>query len=152
MPQIRKLQPDDFKHMLLIEAECFDNGYSPYFIRMIPILFGSTSFIAVQGKSPQGYVAAALEQANPLRAWILSLAVRPKYREQGLGQSLLRHVLDALAKAGATEAALTVAPENKLALALYEKMGFRSEKRCPDFFGPGENRILLKKKLAEENI
>ncbi|HOB35068.1 MAG: GNAT family N-acetyltransferase [Firmicutes bacterium] len=152
MPHIRTLQPDDYKHLLAIEAECFDSGYSPYFIKMIPVLFGSTSFIAVKGKSPQGYVAAALEQANPRRAWILSLAVRPKYREQGLGQSLLRHALDALAQAGAAEVFLTVAPDNKPALALYQNMGFSPEKHCANYFGPGENRILLKKNLVRENI
>ena len=101
-------------HLLAIEAECFDSGYSPYFIKMIPVLFGSTSFIAVKGKSPQGYVAAALEQANLRWAWISVLAVRPTQRAGSA--ELVAPRLDALAcRRG--RGLLTVAPDNKPALA-----------------------------------
>lgn len=54
MPSIRKLNSDDFNYLLTIETESFSSGYSPYFIKMIPILFGNTSYIAIKGHSPQG--------------------------------------------------------------------------------------------------
>lgn len=148
MPEIRKLEPDDFKHLLVIETESFFSGYSPYFIKMIPILYSNTSFISVKGRSAQGYVTAALEQSNPQRGWILSLAVRPKYRGFGLGESLMIHVLDALNEQKVKEVFLTVAPENEHAVALYKKHGFVQGKLIHDFFGPGEHRVQMKKTLG----
>jgi len=148
VPDIRKLEPDDFKHLLVIETESFYSGYSPYFIRMIPILYGNTSFIAVKGKSAQGYVMAALEQTNPQRAWILSLAVRPKYRGLGLSEQLMDAAMEALKKAGVKEVLLTVAPDNERAIYLYEKLGFTNGKIIDDFFGPGDHRKLMKKVIS----
>lgn len=149
MAEIRRLTPDDFKHLLVIETESFYSGYSPYFIRMIPYLYSNTAFIALKGKSAQGYAVAALEQGNPQRAWVLTLAVRPKYRGGGLGKRLLLHVLDALAELKVREVLLTVAPDNEGAVALYQKQGFTQVKDLRDFFGPGEHRICLRKILAE---
>lgn len=148
MTEIRRLEQEDFKHLLLIEAESFNSGYSPYFIRMIPVLYSNTSFVAVKGRSSLGYIAAAIEQGNPRRAWILTLAVRPKYRGMGIGQELMTKGLEALAKAGAEETLLTVAPDNSKAISLYERFGFVTAKTLEDFFGPGEHRQLMKKTMA----
>ena len=79
---------------------------------------------------------AALEQHAPQRAWNHSLAVRPKYRGCGLGEKLMRHVLDALAELKVQEVFLTVAPENEGAIALYQKLGFAQVKPLKDFFDP----------------
>lgn len=147
MPSIRKLEPDDFGCLLTIETESFFSGYSPYFIKMIPILFGNTSYIAIKGHSPQGYVATALEQGS-CRAWILSLAVRPKYRQQGLGKALMEAGLQGLTAAGASEVFLSVAPGNKGAILLYEKLGFSCSQEVSGYFGPGEDRLIMKKDLV----
>ena len=149
MPEIRNLEPDDFKHLLVIETESFDSGYSPYFIKMIPILYGNTSFIAVKGRSAQGYIMGAIEQDNPRRAWIMSLAVRPKARGTGLGEELLLRLLDVLVNVGVKEVKLSVAPDNLKAVGLYEKHGFTSCKIVEDFFGPGQRRKLMKKIIGE---
>jgi len=149
MPEIRKLEHDDFKHLLVIETESFDSGYSPYFIKMIPFLYSNTSFIAVKGRSAQGYAMAAIEQSNPRRAWMLSLAVRPKYRGVGLGERLVIQVLDALKQSEVAEVLLSVSPDNVKAIALYEKLGFTTLKIIEDFFGSGEHRKLMKKIIAE---
>lgn len=144
MPEIRKIEPDDFKHLLVIESESFDSGYSPYFIKMIPILYGNTSFIAVKGRSAQGYGMAAIEQGNPRRAWLMSLAVRPKYRGAGLGEKLITHILKSLAEAKVSDVLLTVTPNNTKAVDLYQRLGFDTVKLLQDFYGPGEDRLLMK--------
>ena len=149
MPEIRNLEHDDFKHLLVIETESFDSGYSPYFIKMIPILYSNTSFIAVKGRSALGYVMGAVEQGNPRRAWIMSLAVRPKARKTGLGEKLLLCLLESMAAIGVKEVKLSVSPENKIAVALYEKHGFTSCRTVEDFYGPGQSRQLMKKIIAE---
>lgn len=148
MPEIRNLEPGDFRHLLVIETESFENGYSPYFIKMIPVLFGNTSFIAVKGKSALGYVVGAIEQANRRRAWIMSLAVRPRARQQGLGSKLVAAVLASLAQAGVREVKLTVSPGNSSAIELYQKHGFVVCREAEDYFGQGQHRLLMKKELC----
>jgi ribosomal-protein-alanine N-acetyltransferase len=149
MPEIRSLEPDDFPNLLVIEAECFQDGYSPYFLKMIPLLYSNTAFIAMKGRQALGYVAAALEQGNPRRAWILSLAVRPQHRGAGLGEKLMVQALNALARTGVAEVKLSVATNNKGAVALYEKLGFETSKSIKDFFGFGKHRELMVKMLTD---
>lgn len=148
MPEIRKIEIDDFKYLLIIESESFDSGYSPYFIKMIPILYGNTSFIAVKGRSAQGYVMAALEQGNPHRAWLMSLAVRPKYRGFGLGERLMCSLLATLKDLMVEEVVLTVSAGNTKAISLYKKLGFREEKLVEAFYGSGEDRLIMKKDIS----
>jgi ribosomal protein S18 acetylase RimI-like enzyme len=38
---------------------------------------------------------------------------------------------------------LTVAPDNQVAVQLYQKLGFVSERYYADYYGPGEHRLLL---------
>jgi len=96
-----------------------------------------------------GYVAAAREQGNPRRAWIMSLAVRPKYRGTGIGEILMENVLTSLREAGVKEVVLTASADNAKALSLYEKLGFATIKVADDFYGPGEHRNMMNKFLAD---
>lgn len=148
MPIIRKLVPEDFNHLLTIEEESFSQGYSKYFLKMIPILFGISSYIAIKGQCPQGYVATAFQQGS-CQAWILSLAVRPKYRQLGIGIGLMQTGLRDLTTEGAREVFLSVSPDNQGAIALYEKLGFTVDQWVEDYFGPGETRLLMKKSLGK---
>jgi len=150
MPAIRKLEHDDFQSLLIIETESFFGGYSPYFIKMIPILFGNTSYISIEGHIPQGYVTTAIEQGNPRRAWILSLAVRPQYRQQGIAKALLETTLNRLIDLGAKEVLLSVAPDNTPALALYLQFGFNANEKVSNYYGPAEDRIIMQKSFLNE--
>ena len=52
------------------------------------------------------------------------LAVDPQTSRPGVGEALVRHLADILAKAGATYLDLSVLHDNEQAIALYEKLGF----------------------------
>lgn len=57
--------------------------------------------------------------------WVItSLKVHYKYRRLGLGEKLIKKVLDHLNKIGADEARLYVSPLNIPAVKLYNKLGF----------------------------
>ncbi len=148
---LRPLEPGDFPFLMQIENDAFSSGYSPYFLREMPILFGNSSYIAIAGREPQGYVAAAREQGSR-RGWILSLAVRPQYRKQGLGRALMKAGLEGLAAVGAREVFLSVAPSNEGAIALYEKLGFSRGEIVADYFGPGEDRLIMMKDLTSGEV
>ena len=57
---------------------------------------------------------------------------------------LLRALMEACLDSGAEGLTLTVAPGNAEALALYRSAGFVDEAFVPGFYGPGEDRYILR--------
>ena len=55
---------------------------------------------------------------------ILNISVRPESRRQGIGSKLMKHFLQLARRHDADTVMLEVRPSNKLAIKLYEKLGF----------------------------
>lgn len=62
----------------------------------------------------------------------LAIALYQEYCERGIGERMLQAVLDSAEKAGYEQAELEVVSENQRAIALYEKLGFRTYGTFPD--------------------
>jgi RimJ/RimL family protein N-acetyltransferase len=62
---------------------------------------------------------------SKIQTWEFGLGVIPEARRQGVAQRLLQHTLDFCREAGQPYLALTVDPTNRIAQALYRKMGFK---------------------------
>ncbi|WP_424810453.1 GNAT family N-acetyltransferase [Roseococcus sp. YIM B11640] len=77
-------------------------------------------------------------------AEVLTLAVRPGDRRQGLGGTLLAEALAFAAAAGVTEVFLEVAEANQPAVALYTLAGFVRIGRRPNYYGPGQDAGVLR--------
>ncbi|MCL6449874.1 MAG: GNAT family N-acetyltransferase [Acetobacteraceae bacterium] len=67
---------------------------------------------------------------------ILSVAVAPEVRGQGVGRRLACDSLDWLRKAGVRRVRLEVRPDNVAALSLYKSLGFKVIGRAADSEGP----------------
>ncbi|MEU0199514.1 MULTISPECIES: GNAT family N-acetyltransferase [unclassified Streptomyces] len=81
--------------------------------------------------------------------WILSIGVARARRGRGLGRRLMTEALHRLGTDGAVEARLAVHPANEAALGLYKSLGFVAEGDVRrDYYGPGEDRLLLRLDLA----
>jgi len=59
---------------------------------------------------------------------ITQVCVDPAVRGAGVGYELMRHCLGALAEAGCRKVSLTVTASNSGAIALYERLGFRTQR------------------------
>jgi len=85
-------------------------------------------------------------------AEILTLAIRPSARRQGLGARLVRAATDRAAALGATRMFLEVAEDNAAARALYGALGFAAAGRRPRYYpradGPAVDALLLVLNLA----
>jgi ribosomal protein S18 acetylase RimI-like enzyme len=57
---------------------------------------------------------------------ITQICTAPSHRGSGLGYELLRQSLSGLRKAGCRSATLTVTSDNREAVSLYERVGFRT--------------------------
>ncbi|MEO1311541.1 MAG: GNAT family N-acetyltransferase [Pseudomonadota bacterium] len=68
-----------------------------------------------------------------------------EYRSRGYGAAAMRALLDALDEAG-VESFLTVSPSNTAAQWLYRKLGFEAIDRIADYYGPDEDRDVMRRK------
>jgi ribosomal protein S18 acetylase RimI-like enzyme len=135
---------NDWEDILAIERAVFGSeGFDPYFIRMIPFLFGRTCTIARDRDRAIGYSLGAIEDRPPNEGWLLSVAVLRGYERRGLGRALSTRCVELLRGNGAKAIKLTVAPDNVAALRIYSRLGFREVGRRPDFYGPGKDRLLM---------
>jgi ribosomal protein S18 acetylase RimI-like enzyme len=68
---------------------------------------------------------------------ITQIYVTPSVRGTGIGHALLRQSLTTLREAGCRSASLTVTAANEDAVALYERVGFRTVRRFPAYVWEG---------------
>ena len=88
-----------------------------------------------------GYIVARVS-ANELH--INNVAVRPEYRQRGIGSALLTRILDQGQLLAATGAFLEVRAGNSRAQALYEKCGLVAVGRRPNYYsGPVEDAVIM---------
>jgi len=76
-------------------------------------------------------------------------AVHPSYRRLGLGQALMKAKEKLASEKGIKRLILTVRPENKPAILLWQKCGFYFYGYNPNYFGDGPDggRMLMEKNL-----
>lgn len=75
---------------------------------------------------------------------INNLALRPRFRRQGLGTQLMRHVLAEALRLGARSATLEVRASNDAARSLYERLGFNVAGTRRNYYSdPVEDALIL---------
>ncbi|MXU64486.1 GNAT family N-acetyltransferase [Oceanomicrobium pacificus] len=99
---------------------------------------------------PQGF---ALFRQTGTEAELLTIAVAPDARRQGLAQAILLDGLDRLGASGAVQIFLEVAAGNGEALALYRATGFTQAGLRPGYFrdpadGTRHDALVLRKDIA----
>lgn len=72
------------------------------------------------------------------------LMVAPDHRRQGVGEALVRTGLAAVRHLGARAAILEVDYDNEAAIALYQRIGFEQLSVRKNYYGPGQDALILK--------
>jgi ribosomal-protein-alanine N-acetyltransferase len=81
---------------------------------------------------------------------ILNLAVHPAARRNGTGRALVRRVLDDASARAAMSVSLEVRHDNHPAAALYRSLGFSEAGRRRNYYGQGEDAIIMERRLTTE--
>ncbi|SDB69748.1 GNAT family N-acetyltransferase [Belnapia rosea] len=89
-----------------------------------------------------------LARAAAGEAEILTLAVAPAARRQGLGAMLLAGAMQGAVLRGAGEMFLEVAAGNAAALALYRSAGFAEVGRRRRYYADGSDALVLRRALS----
>ena len=102
---------------------------------------GHFGLLAVRQDQPLGF---ALGRVQADQAEILTIAVRPGARGQGVGRALLNALLAETAKRGALELFLEVAEPNAAARALYAGAGAKEVGRRRRYYADGADALVLR--------
>ena len=99
---------------------------------------GFQVLVAWEGETALGF--CAWRQTATDEAEMLNLAVSPAWRKRGAGRALVAE----LRRMAAGTIFLEVAEANTPARALYRKTGWVEVSQRKDYYGPGQNAIVMK--------
>ena len=93
-----------------------------------------------------GYALVLLRRGTRL-ARLYSLAVGPAGRGQGIGQALLSAAEDASSRSGRLYMRLEVAEQNSAAIALYQKLGYRTFGSYSNYYEDAGAALRMQKRI-----
>lgn len=122
-----------------LHAEAFD---APWSAEAFADLLGQAGVVLEGDNDGFILIRAAADEAE-----ILTLAVRPSARRQGLGGRLVQAASERAAELGATRMFLEVADDNAPARGLYQSLGFETAGRRRRYYpradGPAADALIL---------
>jgi len=148
---VRVATERDLPRVLEIERASFPNPWPEPLLRGH---LGEGGFLVYEDDETGevvGYILVGLripsffERLERRTRALVGLPVDPDGR--GVGEALLREGLEHLKALGAETAELEVRADNRAAIKLYEKHGFRVKERLPGYYGPGQDGLLMVKPL-----
>ena len=145
---IRPYNQKDLPSIYEIEKNCFSESerYTRQHLEMLGE-FKRYFFLVAQeneGSSIIGYCIGVLKSSTEgTIGHIISVAVHPNKRRQGIGSSLIKELIKELKNAGASIMRLEVKMTNRPAREMYRKFGFNYEYVMRNYYGNGKDAILM---------
>lgn len=140
---IRSSQPADLGGIWEVERSAFGVGYSYGTLHQFYELFGDLLLVAETSDGViVGYVLAGISTRDNV-AWILNIGVRQEFQHRGIGKELMTNIIRELRAHDCTLVSLTVHPDNRNAIHLYEKLNFVVSKQVDDYYGPDTPRSVM---------
>ena len=94
-----------------------------------------------------GYCGVFLP-APGVEADILTVAVLPSYRRQGIAKEFMRQIEQWSAEREASAMMLEVEISNESAIKLYESLGYMKISARVNYYGPGQDAHVMRKQLS----
>jgi ribosomal-protein-alanine N-acetyltransferase len=86
--------------------------------------------------------------APGVEADILTVAVLPEYRRQGIAKEFMRQIEEWSKGHGASAMMLEVEQTNESAIELYKSLGYMKISVRMDYYGPGKDAFVMRKDFA----
>lgn len=150
--RIRQAKLYDVPAMARIERESFEDYWSPDELTKDVTCSDGSIYVAVaeSGGEKAGYADMRIVAGE---AQIYNIAIAPEFRRQGIGEALLRHMVDKSEELGLDVITLEVRSGNEAAMALYEKMGFKAVGSRKGYYAKGkEDAVLMDKELGQIEV
>jgi ribosomal-protein-alanine N-acetyltransferase len=132
------------------EKELFP--YSPWSTAQFKEEFAgipTTRFMSVAESDNQiiGYCGVFLP-APGVEADVLTVAVLPDFRRQGIAREFMRQIGEWAKDRGASALMLEVEKSNSAAIELYRSLGYMQISVRMDYYGPGQDAFVMRKELV----
>ncbi len=142
--EIKDVDLELLNRIVEIEEEAFEgNGNVDLWILKALIRYGKV-FILEDGKEIVSIVEY-MQVMDKKEVFLYGLSTKKRYRKQGWAKKIMIESEKYLKERGYQVIALTVDPENKVAIDLYTKLGFITEEFQEHEYGYGIHRLLMKK-------
>ena len=132
------------------EKELFP--YSPWSTAQFKEEFAgipTTRFMSVAETDNQivGYCGVFLP-APGVEADVLTVAVLPDFRRQGIAREFMRQIEEWAKERGASALMLEVEKSNSAAIELYKSLGYLQISVRMDYYGPGQDAFVMRKEFV----
>ena len=132
---------DDIAQVAEIERQIFSIPWTEKAFRDSMESDNTIYIVAKENDNVAGYAGMYLsfEEGN-----ITNVAVNPLSRRKGIGEKIVRDILNRAYEKGVRDVFLEVRETNSVAIALYEKIGFKEEGIRKNFYDkPRENALIM---------
>lgn len=141
MLELRQMEKTDAAGVERIEKESFAIPWSRQSFWEEALNERAYYLVAVWQEEIIGYAGIWLVAGE---GQITNIAVAPVWRGRGVGRKLFTKLLLIAKERGAESATLEVRPSNRVALALYESLGFVDCGRRPGYYQDnGEDAVIM---------
>jgi [ribosomal protein S18]-alanine N-acetyltransferase len=123
--------------------ELYFNPQARYFVLEVGEAASGRGWYSARRKPEARVVGFVGMRVEGRRGHISTLAIRPDWRGQGLGEGLLLLAVDEALERRAQVVSLEVRVSNEIALHLYEKWGFAARSRLVRYYANGEDAVLM---------
>jgi ribosomal protein S18 acetylase RimI-like enzyme len=145
---IRHARPSDYGRVIgRVNVWWAGRELAPVLPQLFFLHFEGTSFVAEEQDELAGFLCGFLSQTDATEAYIHFVGVAPERRGEGIGRSLYEHFFEEARGNGRSVVRCVTSPTNRDSVAFHEAMGFEADRVANDYDGPGEDRVLLLKRL-----
>ena len=149
--EIRQAKLYDVPAMARIERDSFAAPWSADEITK-DVTAGGNVYVAVALADDEraGYAEIRMIAGE---AQIYNIAIAPEFRREGIGEALLRHLIDKADADSCKLVTLEVRSGNEAAMELYKKLGFREVGRRKGYYARGgEDAVLMDLDLGKVEV
>jgi ribosomal protein S18 acetylase RimI-like enzyme len=143
--EIRAAQPSDYGRVIQhVNVWWGGREMAPMLPKLFFLHFEGTSFVAEREDGAlAGFLVGFLSQTDPEEAYVHFIGVAPAERGSGVGRDLYETFFETARSHGRTIVRCVTSPVNEASVAFHEALGFEVERVARDYDGPGEDRVLL---------
>ena len=149
--EIRQAKLYDVPAMARIERDSFEAPWSADEITR-DVTAGGNVYVAVAlaDEERAGYAEIRMIAGE---GQIYNIAIASEFRREGIGEALLRHLIDKADADGCKLVTLEVRSGNEAAMELYKKLGFREVGRRKGYYAKGgEDAVLMDLDLGKVEV
>jgi [ribosomal protein S18]-alanine N-acetyltransferase len=153
--KLRKFEPDDLQDVMRINRVCLPENYTDMFFMDLHERFPETFIVAEEDHDIIGYIMCRIEVGLSnfglggliRKGHVVSLAVMPKARRQGVASELLKAAMEGMVSYKAKQIYLEVRVTNEAGVNLYKGVGLEITRTIPGYYSDGEEAYVMSKKL-----